>query len=937
MLNRGAILAAVTCLIWAFASAAGAQAAEWPKSDIPPDPAVIFGTLPNGMRYAIMQNATPAGSVSVRFRIGAGSMQESDSQHGLAHFLEHMAFRGSAHVADGEISKSLQRLGLRFGADTNASTEQDQTVYQFDLPKSEDESVDTALAFCREIGSNLTLSPAAAKTEAGVVLSELELRDGPSARAREAELNFALRDAHATALPIGDPATIAKADVGELRKFYQAYYRPERATLVIVGDIDPRRMEQKIKDRFSDWKGSGVAGQDPHLDIPIGRSGEDGLFVESGARARLSLLWIGAPDPRPSDLAREKSDLIDAVAMQILNRRLREAATTIAPPYTNAGASSEQVFQAAKMTSVSISYESGQWQTALRAAEQIRLGMLQAGVTQSEVDRVVTQFHSGFQTASTGASTRQSRRLVGEILSSLSDNEVFTSPVRDLAVADADLKDLKAATVTEALRRVFGTAMPMIFMVSPTAIDGGEIAIKAALVQAETVPAAMAASEVPEMTEDDAWPYTDFGETGQVVETGEIMDVGATTARFANGVRLTLRPSKLRAGQVLVRVKVGGGRLELPKDRVTVAWATGGFLAGGLKSMSYPDMQRALSAKTVRTGFNVGEDGFVFSGNTSPQDMNTQLQVIAAYLTAPGFRPEGMEQIKTRFAAQLRQSNDSPGTILRQKAPELLHDGDKRWATPSAEDVQKAHIEDLKNLLMPAFEDGAVDVTIVGDMDTDKAIAAVAATLGALPKRAGARIAVTAQNGTHLPANKVAPIDLAHSRQSGQAIVSVVWPTHGEFPDIQDDVTLQLMGDIMQGRLFDKLRGNGVVYSASVGITASRVFDFGYIQAQAQLAPDKTAQFYDTLNEITADLKAGRITTDELDRARNPAMQNFARTRQTNEYWIAVLDGAQDNPRVLDMARKFEAAVQRVGLSDIAAAARKYLSEPRMIRLTAGS
>src|ERR1019366_2322359 len=235
------------------------------------------------------------------------------------------------------------------------------------------------------------------------------------------------------------------------------------------------------------------------------------------------------------------------------------------------------------------------------------------------------------------------------------------------------------------------------------------------------------------------------------------------------------------------------------------------------------------------------------------------------YLTAPGFRPEGMEQIKNRYAEQLRQSDASPGTILRLKAPELLHDGDKRWATPSAEDVQDAHIEDLKDLLTPVFQNGALDVTIVGDISTDQAIAAVAATFGALPNRANARVAVTAQNDTHLPADKVTPIDLAHSRQAGQVIASVVWPTHGEFPDVQDDVTLELMGDIMQERLFDKLRGNGVVYSASVGTTASRVFDYGYIQAQAQIAPDKTAEFYDALGEITADLKAGRIAADELD------------------------------------------------------------------------
>ena len=935
MLKRCAILVAALCLVSGFA-----QSTEWPRSDIPPDPAVTFGTLSNGMRYAIMHNATPAGSVSVRFRIGAGSMQESDSQHGLAHFLEHMAFRGSAHVADGEIDKSLQRLGLRFGADTNASTDQDETVYQFDLPKSDDVTVDTALTFTREIATNLNLDPAAAKTEAGVVLSELALRDSPSSRAHDAELGFALRDAHATASPSGDPATVAKGDVAELRKFYQDYYRPERATLIIVGDIDPKRAEQKIKDRFADWKGQGDAGKDPRLDIPKGRSGEAKLFVETGARSRLSLLWIGAPDEKPGDQAQEKASLIEDLAVGILNRRLRDAAAVVSPPFTSTGAGTEQIFHDAKLTSVSISYQPGGWKKALAAVEQIRLSTLQNGVTQSEVDRAVAQSHQSFQTASAGAATRQSRRIVGEILSSLSEDDIVTSPQRDLATADADMKDLKAATVSEALRKVFGQTSekkttPLIFMSSPTAIEGGEAALTSALLEAESAPVAMA--DAAQEAQDGAWPYTDFGKPGAVVKTGKITDMAATTVTFANGVRLTLRPSKLRDNQVLVRVKVGNGRLGLPKDRATVAWGAGGVLTGGLTAMSTAAMQRALSAKTVRTGFSVGDDGFAFSGNTSPEDLNTQLQVITAYLTSPGFRPEGVEQIKTRYAEQLRQSNASPGSIFGQKAPELLHDGDKRWTAPTDEEVQAAQTDDVKALLLPVFKDGALDVTIVGDINNDKAIAAVAATLGALPKRTAARPKVTAQNDTHLPADPVTPIDLAHSLRADQTIVSVVWPTHGEFPDVQDDVTLQLLADIMEARLFGKLRGDGVVYSASVGAAASRVFNYGYIQAQAQLAPDKTAQFYNALGEIIADLKAGGTSADELERARNPAIQNFEKTKQTNEYWMAVLDGAQDNPGVLEMSRKFDAAVHKVGLADIAAAARKYLAEPRMIRLTAGS
>jgi zinc protease len=919
-----------------FACIAPVQSAEWPRSDIPADPAVTFGVLPNGMRYAIMHNSTPTGEVSVRFRIGAGSMQESAAQRGLAHFLEHMAFRGSAHIADGEINKTLERLGLRFGADTNASTGQDQTVYQFDLPKSDDQTVDTVLTFTREIASNLTLDPAAAKTEAGVVLSELKLRDLPSFRALQSQLDFTLQDPHATALANGDPAIIAQAPTALIRDYYQAYYRPERATLVVVGDIDPARLEAKIRERFADWKATGAAGSDPTLTIAQSRGLEAKLYSESGAPSRILLAWVRPPEPKPDNKAQEKSSLIDAVGLQILNRRLAEAAASAARPFTRAGASQEQLLRAAGLVALSIGYEPDHWQTALDTADRIRLGVLQSGVSQAEVDRTVAELHTAFQGASLAAGTRPSRAIVNSILSEVSENDVFTSPARDLAASDEDLKDLTAADVTRALRKVFDGSGPLIFVSGSQPIEDGEQAVKTAFLATEkaALAAPVAALQLPALT---SWPYSNFGKPGAVVGTERVSDLDTTFVRFANGVRLTVRPSKQRSNQVLVSVKVGGGRLDLPTDRLTAAWAAGAVPAGGLKAMSYMDMQRILAAKNYRVGFGVREDGFVFSGNTTPADIDTQLQVFAAYLQAPGFRPEGFEQVRSNYAARLRQVGANPAAVMQLKAPEILHNGDKRWVSPSGQEVQTANVEQLRSLLAPVFANGAVDVTIVGDITTDKAVQSVAATFGAFPKRAGARPRIGTGNNTHFPAGTDVPITIPGSSQASQEIVSIAWPTHGQFPDIQDSVTLQLMSAIVEERLFDRLRGLGTVYVAQVGNASSKVFDYGYVQALAQLPPDKAQQFYDAIDDIVADLQAGKLTPDDLARAKNPALQELRKTQQTNEYWLSILDDAQESPEKLDLARKYETALQQVTLSDIAAAARKYLAKPHVIKLTTGS
>src|SRR5580698_10974497 len=191
---KRAALAALAA--FGLASGAFAQTSrlpEWPQahSDLKADPSIRFGVLSNGMRYAIMKNATPPGQVSMRLRFDVGSLMERDEQQGLAHFLEHMAFNGSANVPTrGDMVKDLERLGLAFGADTNAGTAFDATTYKLDLPKSDDQTVDTSLMLLREIASNLSLNQTAMDQERGVILSEERLRDTPSYRITKARMGF---------------------------------------------------------------------------------------------------------------------------------------------------------------------------------------------------------------------------------------------------------------------------------------------------------------------------------------------------------------------------------------------------------------------------------------------------------------------------------------------------------------------------------------------------------------------------------------------------------------------------------------------------------------------------------------------------------------------------------------------------------------------------
>ena len=239
---------------------------QWPQavSDVAPDPRVRFGVLPNGLRYAIQKNATPPGQAALRLWFDAGSLDETDEQQGLAHFLEHMAFNGSKNVPEGEMIKILERHGLSFGADTNASTNFSETTYQLDLPKTDDDTVDSSLMLLREAAGELTIAPDAVDRERGVVLSEERTRDSPGYRVFVNTFGFQLQGQRPPQrLPIGKTEILKTAPAQRIRDFYQAWYRPENAVVVAVGDFDVDAMEAKIKARFGDWKAVGPAGVKP--------------------------------------------------------------------------------------------------------------------------------------------------------------------------------------------------------------------------------------------------------------------------------------------------------------------------------------------------------------------------------------------------------------------------------------------------------------------------------------------------------------------------------------------------------------------------------------------------------------------------------------------------------------------------------------------------
>ena len=931
--RSGALLSlALAAFLCAPVLAAPVFAASWPVSDIPPDPAVKLGTLPNGMRYAILKNQTPANAVSVRFSLDVGSTDELTDQRGFSHFVEHMAFRGSKNFPDGELNRSLERLGLRFGADTNASTSQYRTEFRFDLPNAK--NVGEALAIARDVAGNVTFAPSAVQTEAGVVMSESAMRGDPSRRAALAELQFLLVDAHAAATPGSESGIIERPTAADLQRFYRAWYRPERAILTVVGDIDPEGVEKNIAERFSDWTGEGPQGVKPAFRVPYQRGLEAHLHVEEGAPNRVTLSWIRPPLNRPVDVLARKKLSIKGVALQIVNRRLSAMASSADHPFVNARTGEQDALRTATMTTLSAGYESGDWKKALAALAGVRLTLLKSSVTQGEIDSVVRAQKAAAQRQEAAAGTRTTSALAGGLSAVGAANEIPVSPTQSRAAVDSDLADLTPEIVGQALKDLFD-GEPLIFVSSRTALTESETTIEDAYraVSDGLQPVPASANSVTAAT----WPYTAFGAAGRVVETRTAADIGVTSIRFANNVQLLVRPSKLRLNQVLVSVKFGNGRLGLPKDRALVNWLPGGAVAGGLGALSSPQIVTALSGKSYGLGLTLGDGAFALGGATNAQDMQTQLQLFTAFIRDPGFRPEAFEQFRQQSIGRMRSADATPQGVMGLKSAELLHDGDKRWAVPSLEEIRAASAADLKALLEPAMAQGSIEVVITGDTSVEEATHAVAATLGALPVRLGRQLRRTSDNDTTFPAAPAQPVVLTPTAPSSQILASASWATKSRYSDVKSDAAVELLTALLREKLLDDLRGNGLSYSVQVSASSSVTFDYGTISAIATVPVGKAQAFYAAVDKAAAELISGKFSADEFERVRAPALESYRRAVQTNSYWQGLLAGGWNEEAKFNRARNLQPALEGATAEDVTAAAKRYLAPERMMRISAGS
>ena len=894
-------------------------------SDIARDPAWRFGTLPNGLRYAVRRNALPAGQVSIRIRLDVGALHETDEERGWAHYLEHMLFRGTENYPDRRAREIWAELGASFGSDSNATTDATETIYQLDLPRADRASLDTSMRVLAEMMWRARIEPGAVAGERSVVLAEKDRRSELSRRGDElsrplyyAGLRYAERDT------IGTDETLNAATAEGLRAFYRRWYRPERATIVMVGDADPEMMEALIRERFGDWRGEGPPPSDPDFGTPAEVAQPVANLVYPGVPVTANAGWVRPYEPIPHTLARERLFLEEMLAARIINRRLEAHARGGEAAFIGAAIGVSRRRSIANMTNLQLTARDGRWREALSQSFAIIGDALRAPPSEAEIDRELQNLRTGINSAVQGEATILSQVRAQQLINAIDGGAVVAAATTVRDNFERNAPEMTPAAIGAAMQRLFTGSGPRLLLSSPEAIAGGATALAEGLAAARAVAPAVRRAE-RRVSFDDLPP---LGPPGRELVRQRIDDLDVTIVRFTNGSTLTFKRTEFEQGEVHVRLRFGNGTAGLPPDRPSLGWMTPLVAPSGLAGLDLDGMERLLTGRRMLLAFSAEEDAFVLSGATNAVDLDDQLRLLVTKLTHPRWDPTLFARFQSGALDNYPLQFASAAARARRELSGLVRPNDQRWRPTERDEIRAATIDQLRDYYTPLLAAGPVHAIIVGDIELDAAVEAMRRTVGALPRREEAAPAPGAET-LRPPAPSPEPRRFTHEGDPNQAYALIGWSTLGGRDQTRERRALALAANIFQVRLFDRLReAEGATYSPSAAHVGSESFpEWGIFYAGAEIRPDRADAFFRAAREIVADLAARPAPPEEFARALNPVISGIERRLATNAYWLQALENWHSSPQDIENVRNYLSDYRALTAEDVRRAVATWVAD----------
>ena len=905
----------------------------WPheKSDLYPDPALLFGKLPNGFRYVLMENHEPKARVSMHLNIQTGSMNEADHEQGLAHFLEHMLFNGSTHFKPGELIKYFQGIGMQFGPDANAHTGFYETVYDVLLPEGNIEDLEKGFVVLKDYAQGALLLQSEIDKERKIVLAEKRTRDSASYRTFVSTLKFELPDARIPErLPIGKENIIKNADRSLLKKFYDTWYRPENMVIVMTGDFDTGAAATLLKKNFSSI--SARASRRPDADM--GKINHNGIkpfyhFEKEAGNTTVSIEMIRKADKTPDSFALQKKLLLKDIANRIVQDRLDAMVGKPGTPFTSAAINSGIYMRQIEYAEITADCSPENWEETLPVIEQTLRQAIEHGFTKPELKRVKKDFISGLDNAVKKASTRNSRILAREIISSINNNRVLQSPSQERALFAPVINLATLKDVHESFKKTWEPEHRLVLVTGNAKISSGKDDPKDIILSSFNKSRNVKVLR-PVEKKSAIFPYLpEPEEKGRIIAKTRIDDLGIVQVDFENGVRLNLKKTNFKADEVKVLLAFGSGKSAEPSDKSGLAALSEAVInESGLGSLEKDDIERAFAGKNTSVFFEIDEDKFSLNGISVTKEIELLFQLLYAHLVDPGYRENAYNLSIKRFEQEYKALSSSIDGAMMLSGRRFLAGGDSRFGLPLFDELKKMTLEDIRSWIDGPLKHGRLEVSVVGDFDIDLMIDTVSRYLGSLQVRKGLKH----RKRSDLPEFPVAQsLEIEVPTKINNGIVIVAFPSE-DLWDINRSRRLSVLSEIFSDRLRENIREKlGAAYSAFAFNSPKRAYPgYGVFYSMAYIDPVQADLIESQIKKIASDISKNGVTQEELNRALKPTLTSIKEMLGKNSYWLGtVLCQSLIYPQQLQWSRTILKDYDSISADEVSALAKKYLDNSK--------
>lgn len=897
---------------------------------IPVDTAVHTGVLPNGFTYYIRHNEEPKNRVQLYLVNKAGSILEEDDQQGLAHFMEHMNFNGTTHFPKNELVDYLQRSGVRFGADLNAYTSFDETIYQLPLPTDDTALLENGFRIMRDWAQEATLDSVEIDKERGVVLEEARLGKGASERMRRAYwpalLNYSR---YAERIPIGREELLKLFPYSAIRRYHHDWYRPDLQALIVVGDIDVPKTEALVQRLFSDLANPAPEKFRTKYEVPL--TGQNRFIRVTDKEMATTEIQVLIKHKGPE--LKTEADYLEAMRRQLFNAmlgaRLSELAQLPDPPFMQVAAGIQDFLGGLDLFAFNVSPKQGLSEQAFRAGWEALERIRRFGFTESELERAKRNYLSGMEASYTERDKQNSASYVNEYQRLFLKQEAAPGIDWEYAFVKKHLGGITLRDMSHVIKDYVKDSNRTILVLGPE-------------LQKSNLPdSVMIATWMNDVAAKHLTAYNDDAShqpllarlpaPGKVTSEKKIPALGITELRFSNGAKVILKPTGFKNDEIrFTAFRNGGTSLYPDKDFQNAANAA--IIAGmGAGAFNPVQLGKLLTGKRVSVQPYIGERSEGFEGSCSATDLSTALQLLYVRATQPRKDTGLFRNMISRSKQALEQRYNDPNNVFKDSVNYILGNYHYRRSPPTVAKLMQVDLDKTYRIYQERLGDAnGLTFVFVGAFNIDSMKALLARYVGGLPSKP---IVKKAKNrGMEIPAGQITK--RIYKGSEDKASLRMVFSGDYSYTP-ENNTLLTALNEVIEMKLLEVLRETeGQVYAPSIQVSFNKypksryafTVNLGCAPANVDHLAQLVRHIIDTIQAKGPD--AGTIEKFQAEFTRSHELQ-----LRSNGYWLNYLVGQYYNDQDLLEVQDYNKRLAVITPALVQKAAQQYLGGKNVIEL----